>query len=247
MFRSLDPKKQAEHISAFIQSHGGTAPHTQVLELVAKLNGAPYWNALCSTKRKPATAAALVTERLLQQTATSGGPVHALLARNLSTLVRDLAPGAKTEESVLQAVVGAMKQLESLAAQLQHAAWQQQGFNRVAQQYPTGYVAVTLSTTMYDEEQAWSYQDTPLSAELQTEVLKVGVAIELDVEFPRSDRYGVPDEATVSGAREWLWNEGFCVYDSFEIDSSDRGDDGMMTCTVVVLVPAELAARLTAV
>lgn len=247
MFRSLNPKKQAAQISAFVAQYGGNAPHAQVLELVARLNGAPYWTALQGAKRKPvATPVTRATELLMQTVESGPAPVKSALGHSLPALVDALAPGASTEKQALNAAIEALEQLKLLADELQQAAWRQLGFNRLAKRSPAGYLPVALTAIMYDDEQAWCAGSTELSAELLSEVLSKGVLTVLSIEFPRSDRYGVPQEATFAGAQEWLWNEGFCVLEDFDLESADRGDDGMMSCTATVLVPPELAAQLEA-
>lgn len=46
MQRALTPKRQVAEISSFVAQTGGSVKHSEVLELVARLNGAANWNAL---------------------------------------------------------------------------------------------------------------------------------------------------------------------------------------------------------
>lgn len=50
MQRPLAPKRQVEEIDRFVRACGGAPKRSELLELVARLNGAPNWNALTARK-----------------------------------------------------------------------------------------------------------------------------------------------------------------------------------------------------
>jgi len=52
----------------------------------------------------------------------------------------------------------------------------------------------------------------------------------LEIEYPRGDKYGVPEAATERGGRVYVRQISVCVLASdFDVFSRDRGDDGAMT------------------
>lgn len=70
-------------------------------------------------------------------------------------------------------------------------------------------------------------------------VAKIDV-ISMSVEFPRSDRYGVPDCSTDRGGRQYLRDLGFRVPSSVDVEGSDSGDDTPVQIRLVCRVPREL-------
>lgn len=62
------------------------------------------------------------------------------------------------------------------------------------------------------------------------------------VTYPRSDRYGVPECATDSGARKYLRSLGFRVDDSLEVESDESGDDSPLHFSLTVNAPTALLA-----
>lgn len=66
----------------------------------------------------------------------------------------------------------------------------------------------------------------------------IGFACRLTYRYPRSDRYGVPDSATDSGARSFIVNNlGFACSRDLEILTEDTGDDSVESFEVECLVP----------
>ena len=62
----------------------------------------------------------------------------------------------------------------------------------------------------------------------------------IEVTFPRSDKYGVPDISTDRGGRQYLRDLGFLVPSSVEVNSMDSGDDSPTQISVTCKVPREL-------
>jgi len=60
------------------------------------------------------------------------------------------------------------------------------------------------------------------------------------VTYPRSDRYGVPECATDSGARKYLRSLGFRVDNSLDVESDESGDDSPVHFSLTVNAPTEL-------
>lgn len=71
-----------------------------------------------------------------------------------------------------------------------------------------------------------------------------GIVTEAVVEFPRADHYGVPEEATDSGAEALFWNAGYTLAPGFLAEGTDRGDDGAMSCRWRMRIPPELLTEL---
>lgn len=238
MFRSVQPKKQADLIEQFVTSAGGTAKRTQVLELVAKLHGADNWNAFQGATRPKSTA---TISALLEKVQSSENELQALTAA-MSTV--SLHSGV--ERAVLEDVQRSLVRLQSLAKALEHRTWQAMGFNRELAAIPESFVALQLESVMFDEEAAWALTSSgaDLDDTLMQAIMTQGVVALIEVRYPRADRYGVPEESTEEGAREWLWAEGFQVLQFLEAYGEDTGDDSMMRCRITIHVPASLEAAV---
>ena len=68
---------------------------------------------------------------------------------------------------------------------------------------------------------------------------------EVDITYPRADRYGVPECATDTGARKYLADLGFIVASNLEVNTEDSGDDSAITIEVKAYVRDEHIQRLT--
>lgn len=64
--------------------------------------------------------------------------------------------------------------------------------------------------------------------------------VAMSVEFPRSDRYGVPDCCSDRGGRQYLRDLGFRVASSVEVYSEDSGDDTPVQISLTCRVPREI-------
>jgi hypothetical protein len=236
MFRRIEVKKQADAISAFIKNAGGSAKRTQVLELVAQLNGASTWNAF---QGQPPGPEAGELSALAPLAHTEGD------AALVKTLLNIAAAGSARSASKKERLEGAQKQLariQALAKAFEHSVWQAMGFNRETSTVPEGTRVIKLTATMYDCNNEWELEGHPLDAAVMAAVCDQGIATALYVAYPRGDRYGVPDEVTPQGGKEWLWNEGFRVLNDIAIDAEDEGGDGMAHCVLTLAIPAELSA-----
>lgn len=74
MQRALAPKRQVEEIDRFVREAGGTPKRAQLLELVARLNGAPNWNELQA--RKPSAQNAPAAPHVPQKAGERDVDVH---------------------------------------------------------------------------------------------------------------------------------------------------------------------------
>lgn len=238
MFRKIDPKAQANLIDNYVVEQGGLPKRTKTLEVVAKINGAPHWNALQGAKQVPDA-----NEKLLLSALGRSSIDEALLALMLQGVADD-----SEKSSLLQKVQQNLAKLQEVADNLEHKVWQAMGFNRVADTLPVGGTQYLLECQMFDDEPDWvmRYPDIELDDDLMTAIREQGVVTDITVEFPRSDRYGVPEEATDNGAQEWLWVEGFQVSNTLEVNGEDRGDDGVMSCKIRIYLPVDLANRVHA-
>lgn len=69
----------------------------------------------------------------------------------------------------------------------------------------------------------------------------IGYVTELTYQFPRIDRYGVPDEATPAGARNFVVDElGFACSRQFEVLAVDTRDDSISSFSADCLMPRDL-------
>lgn len=69
----------------------------------------------------------------------------------------------------------------------------------------------------------------------------IGYVTELTYNFPRGDRYGVPEEATQSGARTFVVDElGFACSRTFELYAVDTRDDSTSSFSANCLMPRDL-------
>lgn len=82
------------------------------------------------------------------------------------------------------------------------------------------------------------YVDIP--DHLHERIFEEGVVTALNITFPRSDRYGVIEEATEKGAQRWLWDNGFSVSPDLSVDAEDSGDDTPAKARIVLHVPVTL-------
>lgn len=239
MFRSIEPKKQADLISAYVKTSGGVPKRTQVLELVAQLNGAPNWNVFQGTKETPTEAQQALAQLMTTQPALAEPVASRLIFEHLQGVLTSNMSGAEA----LSAAQVALADLQLVAKALESQAWQAMGFNRIARDIPIDFIPLTLSTALFDET-SWEYEGEQLEDELLDEIRAHGIVSQMEVLFPRSDRYGVPDEATFMGGREWLWGEGFCVLRDLCIAGEDSGDDSMTQGTLTVYLPPHLVAQM---
>jgi hypothetical protein len=194
MQRALTPKRQVTEVAKFLRQCGGQAKHSEILELVARLNGAQNWNALDGRNRQ------------------EEGPA---------------APAGATE---------AKHECES----------EQLSFD-----------VLHIGVAMFDDEEPWSLivkagddgefeqvrelEDTELQFIQQN-----GRISGASVKYPRSDRYDIPDVASVRGFLDWLQEEqGLSSYKegSLEFFSEDTGDDSPATCVLTVQVPVHHSIR----
>ena len=267
MFRTITPKKQAKLVEDFINRHPAGAVHSEVLELVAALNGAPHWNALVAqTGKERESALAKAVKSLLRPLAQS---------RQLSALLDACRPGSKSpagrglveglyawlaeptaslSESPLPLLRDRLMELNSVTDGLLKSVNQSLGAC-LEGSAPDDWVLMVLSTRLFDESEGfsidWEGNLLPLFDEADEARNEQGEAIleriaahgtvrEATIEYPRGDRYGVPEEATESGCREWLWGMGFKVDTRFDAYGCDRGDDGMASVELVLSVPPSL-------
>jgi hypothetical protein len=260
MIRALTPKKQAELLTEFLTQSGVTPAHTQVLELVARMNGAPNWNALKKTAtRSPENAFSKAVKVMLGPWAK-----HFKVESELKALRPNgvLSNSASILNEIYQTLVQqhvqpstdawrdaqqALKLVRDATIEVFNLVWKARGFNRVFQA-PEGCEIYTLKARVYDEDSGWEIElDGDLvniPDECLDELLEKAVVAEATVEFPRSDKYGVPEESTDSGMREWLWREGFAITPDICMNGEDRGDDGAMSCDLAAYLPAELVAKI---
>lgn len=260
MMRALTPKKQAELLTEFMTQCGASAAHTQVLELVARLNGAPNWNAL-QKPRAPAQENAFSkavkvmlapwAKRLnieaelkaFRPTREPSSPARVLNGLYQAMVQQHQEPGKEAWKGAQEA----LKLAREASIDVEDLVWKTMGFNRVLPA-PQGCDTYTLKTEMFDEESGWKIEldgdlvDVP--DDLLDELLEKAVVAVATVEFPRGDKYGVPHEATDEGMRDWLWEFGFAVIPDLYVEGSDRGDDGMMSCEIGVYLPAELVEKI---
>lgn len=262
MQRNLNPKAQAELVEKFLAANGATAQHTQVLELVAHLNGAANWNALERPKKARESAFTSNVKALLQpwaqmfnlekelssfQPDEQKRPVESVLRAVFQVAVANQAGRSESEAWRLAAL--ALDTLSSTAREVEQGVRTKQGANRVrplpdASQCPV----YSLQTTMLDDESPWTIlldgEDVDIPYNLLDALLEKAVVAEAVVEFPRADRYGVSTEATHSGCREWLFGQGFALAEDIDISGRDTGDDGMEVCKIAAFVPEELVQRI---
>lgn len=260
MQRKQTPANQVELIDAFIRSSGAQAKRADLLELVARLNGAANWNELERPARENAFSRKM--RQVLAPWAERFG---------LTKQMREFVPAAhnKPNEAVLQALYqvvvphrnedserAAMSKacidldtLAETAREVAHQLRKELGYDREVPE-PEGVSVYTMRTVMLDDDSPWTIvldgDEIEIPQNLFEELLKVGVVGEAKVEYPRGDRYGVPEEATDEGCKEFLWGQGFALSTTFEAFGEDTGDDSMATCELGIYIPEELIARIRA-
>jgi hypothetical protein len=262
MQRNLNPKAQAELIATFLSANGGATQHTKVLELVARLNGAATWNEL--ERKKPIRDSALTSKvkSLLAPWAKMFGlekellsfqpdehkrPIESVLRAVFQVTVSDQT-GGDIKASWLHATK-ALETLRDTAQEVLDEIKAKLNVSRVKPRPDTQTCPVySLKTTMMDEFAPWTIlldgDDVEIPAELYDEFLEVAIVAEAEVEFPRADKYGVPEEATHNGCREWLLEQGFALANGIDISGRDTGCDGMEVCQIAAFVPEELVQRI---
>jgi hypothetical protein len=259
MFRAIDSKVQADLIDGYVVEQGGRPKRTKTMEVVARINGAPNWNAMQQQKnrnvpeRKSALVEALVpadlpVDTLVALAASLDDPV-------LSLILADVPEGA-SKEGLLVAAQSKLETLLPSLERLQHYVATARGLNRVAREVATS-CRILLSTQMYSEEESWvlrlprtnvadEFRHFNLPEELFVEVRKKGIVIEAEVQYPRSDRFGVPAEATSEGFTQFIWEEGFRIAKTLEVFGEDSGDDTPMSCIINVAIPEDVYAQVAA-
>ncbi len=254
MFRSIHPRQQAVAIEAFVQTLGARAKHSEVLELVARLNGAPHYNALVAatgsgrpdalTRRIKGWLAARF-ERLAPVieawTPAAVEPAGRALPEAMAALMFEAGQGAASEREANRRIAEALAEAGRHIAEFEDLAYKAAGFNRVVS-VPSGAKLLSVRVSLFDEEdQTFEFllDGDPVrltlgepaddahaeSSAILEGILERSALAEAIVHYPRADRYGVPEEATSRGARAWAWAEGFAVTEDFEGTGEDSGDD----------------------
>lgn len=113
-----------------------------------------------------------------------------------------------------------------------------------------------IGTTMFDEEEPWFLMtdvgDCNFERERELEDVELslfineGVVVEAMVLHPRSDYYGIPDEARNSGMLDWLRDAqelSPCSSGRFVVYREDTGDESPATCVLTVRLPKSLSIR----
>ena len=72
--------------------------------------------------------------------------------------------------------------------------------------------------------------------DVDSEKLHRGLALRLEVTYPRATRHGVPDEATHDGGVKWARDRGYLVDDAFDVWPTDSGDDSCMVLSLMIRV-----------
>lgn len=258
MQRKQTPAKQVALVEAFLGTAGLQPKHAEVLELVAKLNGAANWNELERAPRENKVTKAL--RKMLRPWAQDFGAEAELngfqpaVLTNVGQSIRialfQVVLGSRAGADEKTAATAACTELDALseyAKKLARNLRKQLGHDREVE-IPPGFESYEMSTTMFDEEQDWQVSlddfDIDLPEELREEIFRQAVVSRARVEYPRGDRYGVPTEASEEGCREYLWEQGFAVATTFEGYGVSTGDDSMARCIIKVYLPSELVQRI---
>ncbi len=164
MFRSIHPRQQAVAIEAFVQTLGARAKHAEVLELVARLNGAPHYNALVAatgsgrpdalTRRIKGWLVARF-ERLAPVieawTPAAVEPAGRALPEALAALMFEAGQGAASEREANRRIAEALAEAKRHIAEFEDQAYKAAGFNRVLP-VPTGAKLLSVRASLYNED-----------------------------------------------------------------------------------------------
>ncbi len=249
MFRSIHPRQQAAAIEAFVQAQGVKPKHADVLELVARLNGASHYNALVAsngsgrpdalTKRIKGWLAARFERFLPVIEAWHPGsrePQGRALVEALAGLMHEAGSSGATERESNRLIAEALTEARRVLGEFEDLAYKAAGFNREFAA-PQGHKLVSVRASLVDEDgQGYeflvngdpvvlAFGDDEDGDALLERVLERSALAEAIVHYPRADRYGVPHEATHDGARDWAWAQGFAVTPDFEGSAEDSRDD----------------------
>ena len=172
---------------------------------------------------------------------------------------------ADADESALTSACVHLSQLQEAAKVLEDLIWKRIGFNR-ERVLKAGMLPVEIRTTMFDDEAGFelivldealknlgfddelqamaSHFYVPIPYSVMEQLQQEGTVSRMFVSYPRSDRYGVPEEATTAGGQEWLWSMGFAITPSVEIECEDSGDDSMASCEIQLYITPDLLGQL---
>lgn len=256
MQRKLNPQAQVEAVDAFVRAAGSTPKRAEVLELVARLNGAANWNELERPPRESAFSRKMRelllpwskrfdVEKQMREFTPAPIPSNEAVLQAIHQLLLPPVKNLNERETATRACMQ-LQMLSEVAEEVATALRKRLGEDR---EVPPGDVPLwSLQTRMMDGEIEWTilsdgaYLGIP--EDLLEEAIDVGVAAEARIDYPRGDRYGVPEEATDPGCREWLWAQGFALSTEFDVFGKDTGDDSMMVCHLAVHLPQELVDRI---